>query len=216
MSTVLVLNNSSFNKLQREEFERSIKVDDLNLHNNTVLVLWNWDWLTSDEEESAECDHPQGEYDTDMDNWSDDADEAQTGNTEPTDKAAQTHHITHSVIFKCIGANKDEKYQETLCLASRNIKEVQVKLTPEEDNPKNARAIAFTCKIDGEWQRIGYVVEEALDAVHTALDKESVSFEWVKFLIHWSCPGWYAGINVTKHGQWPLSVLRSASSRYVN
>ncbi len=118
--------------------------------------------------------------------WSDDADEAQTGNTEPTDKAAQTHHITHSVIFKCIGANKDEKY---LCLASRNIKEVQVKLTPEEDNPKNARAIAFTCKIDGEWQRIGYVVEEALDAVHTALDKESVSFEWVKFLIHWSCPG---------------------------
>ncbi len=54
----------------------------------------------------------------------------------------------------------------------RNIKEVQVQLKPEKDNPRNARALAFICKIDDEWQRIGYVVEEALDAVHTALDKK--------------------------------------------
>ena len=56
--------------------------------------------------------------------------------------------------------------------------------------------------------------------MHSALDAReivSVKFDWVKYLIHWSRsgPGWYAGIDVTKRGQWPSCVVRSRSVRYV-
>jgi len=129
--------------------------------------------------------------------------------------------ISHWVVFKCIGATRDMNSQEALSLASREMsgdKSVEVELHPEEDNPKNARAIAFRCHVDGKWQRIGYVVEEALDAVHDALKKNeilSVSFDWVKYLIHWSRsgPGWYAGIKITKKGEWPRQVVRSGSTK---
>jgi hypothetical protein len=43
---------------------------------------------------------------------------------------------------------------------------VSVKLHPEPNNPKDARAIAFKCIVDGQWHRIRYIVREVLDEVH--------------------------------------------------
>ncbi len=44
-------------------------------------------------------------------------------------------------------------------------------MSPEPTNPVDAHAIAFECKLNDKWQKIGYVVREALDAVHDALQR---------------------------------------------
>ena len=66
--------------------------------------------------------------------------------------------------------------------------------------------------------RIGYIVSEALDTVHDALDNDlitSTDFAWAKYMISWtrSGPGYYAGINITKYGEWPAEVFRCSSTR---
>lgn len=76
-------------------------------------------------------------------------------------------------------------------------------------------AIAFTCFIDGKWERIGYIVREALDDVHEAISTNSihnVKLGWVKFRIdfHGSGPGFYAGVDITRRGHWSAIVHSSA------
>ena len=59
-------------------------------------------------------------------------------------------------------------------------------------------------------------MSEILDEVHEALAANSITdieFEWVKFAIMWRIPGWYAGINVTRRGEWSRRVLISQSSK---
>lgn len=109
-----------------------------------------------------------------------------------------------------------------LALASRKLKDnskVEVKLQPEPDNKYDARAIAFMCKIDdSSWERIGYVVREVLDEVHEAINKKkilNVSFDWIKYTVHFRSPGWYAGIRIQRNGEWSLGVLRSRATSYI-
>lgn len=42
----------------------------------------------------------------------------------------------------------------------QNKEDVDVTLQPEPDNVYDPRAIAFVCRVDGRWQRIGYIVKE--------------------------------------------------------
>ena len=61
-----------------------------------------------------------------------------------------------------------------------------------------------------------YVVREALDDVHVAMNNHqivNIRFDWVKYRINWvlSGPGYYAAINVTKQGKWSPIVCKSAS-----
>lgn len=54
-----------------------------------------------------------------------------------------------------------------------------------------------------EWlEELGYIVQEAIAAVHDAMKKHEVTFAWVKFVLCWShCgPGFCAGINISKKG----------------
>ena len=65
---------------------------------------------------------------------------------------------------------------------------------------------------------MAYVVDELLETVHNAIDKNkvlSVELEWAKFIVYWSKsgPGCYAGIKIVKKGEWPSLVVRSASTR---
>ena len=93
---------------------------------------------------------------------------------------------------------------------------VAVKLNPEPDNQQDSKAIAFVCKIeDGEWKRIGYIVREVIDDVQAALDAQkilSVSFDWIRFKTYFKSPGWYAGIKITKNGEWFQQVILSSSN----
>ena len=94
---------------------------------------------------------------------------------------------------------------------------VEVKLVPEPDNPYDSKAIAFHCKVDGNWCLIGYVVREVLDTVHQAIKEKKIiysKFAWVKYRVVWlrSGPGFYAGVNIALDGEWPTIVTQHAST----
>ena len=135
------------------------------------------------------------------------------------DEGYNIPEITHSVVFKCIGAHKEI---EVLALASKNIdigKKVSVKLKPEPDNPYDNRAIAFICQTEenAEWKRIGYVVREAADEVLAVLNANkilSITFDWIKYIVHFKNRGWYAGIKITRNGEWSQQVLQSRATSY--
>lgn len=126
--------------------------------------------------------------------------------------------VTHTVTFKCMGTTKENKYQENLARVSQLRNQginVTCRVRPEPNNPFDSKAIAFDCQMDGTWHVIGYVVREALDELHEALKGDKitqVSLAWVKFQLIWRAVGWYAGINITRSGQWSLTILRCQSS----
>ena len=87
----------------------------------------------------------------------------------------------------------------------------------EPDNQYDSKAIAFMCKLDNSWERIGYVVQEALDEVHEAIRNKKilgVSFDYIKYIVHFKNPGWYTGIKITRNGEWSQKVLRSRAANY--
>ena len=93
-----------------------------------------------------------------------------------------------------------------------------MKLLPEPDNTFDPKAIAFLCKVEEKYERVGYVVREVQDAVHVALsanDIIDVLFKWIKYITDWyrSGPGYFAGVYVTRNGVWPHHVVRAMSTR---
>ncbi|XP_065894132.1 uncharacterized protein [Dysidea avara] len=196
--------------IEATEFSRSVDITPYKFYNgHEVFVLWKWTWLddtvTSDSDPSlSPCLSPTADI---------------SSNTEEDDSVPE---ITHSVVFKCIGVHKDMEYQDTLALASRNKndgKTVSVKLKPEPDNPHDTNAVAFMCQADegAEWKRIGYVVREAASEVLGVINAKkiiNVRFRWIKFLPYFKNRGWYAGIIITRNGEWSRQVLRSRATDY--
>ena len=142
--------------------------------------MWNCTWIEEDLDDS----------DRDVDCLEASRNDVEQTEDESTDNE-YILHITHSVIFKCIGVLKEKWYQEILALSSQKLynKEiVAVKLQKEPENKKDSNAIAFMCKVGTVWERNGYVVKEALDDVHNAMDHDkilSVQFDWVKYVAHY-------------------------------
>ena len=127
--------------VQGEEFERAVDIDHLELFDGDVFVVWRWYWVESsdlDDDHSAEDNGDPQDSDNQQDNGSDNEPAGSETDTESGSTA-----ITHSVVFKCVGASRDMNSQVALSFASKN-KEAEVRLEYEKDNPKNARAIAFT------------------------------------------------------------------------
>lgn len=210
--------------LQISEFSKSIDVTDLTLVDDGVLVFWCWKWEnTEDSESSFEESTSHSEItviaETPLQSdCSDECDEEVAGAAVPFDTDTSPL-IMHTVVFKCIGCTKDPSYQETLARVAQlrnGGKEIDCKLEPEPENPIDSEAIAFKCNVDGAWGCVGYVVREALTEVHRAIQEKKiteVSVEWVKFIIYWRTPGWYAGINVTRIGEWSQTVILSQSAK---
>ncbi len=152
---------------------------------------------------------------------SDDSDQADDALLEAATSLviSATPMVTHTVTFNCIGSTKELHYQENLARVAqcRNRgQKVPCRVEPEPDNPVDSEAIAFQCKVDGVWKTIGYVVREALKELHEALAQKrviEVSTSWVKYIIYWTTPGWYAGINITHIGDWSQAVVSSQSAR---
>ena len=215
----------TLNTLQVEELRDNLNLDGFKFEpSNKALVIWKWKWTDQDE--------------TFEDNASDDeeitvipetppavSDEEEAEEEEEQEEECDGFHlgfspiVTHTVTFKCIGTTKEDRYQETLARIAqlRNAdQEVLCKLQPEPENPFDSLAIAFRCEIDSYWHTIGYVVKEALDDVHEALSAKkitAVSFDWVKFVIYWRTPGWYAGIKISRIGEWSRTVVLSQSAK---
>ena len=119
-----------------------------------------------------------------------------------------------------MGTNKTVQSQEILAESARRLKKgepLEIRLRVESNNPKDSRAIAFDCKLESDWKLVGYVVHEALDGVHYAIDKGlivSVAFDWIRFITHWSHsgPGWYCGIRISRKGEWPKEIVQCSST----
>lgn len=132
-----------------------------------MFVMWDWTWMdemSSDEDSNGNNSAAEKYNEESSPDDDDDAD-----NSIPS--------ITHSVVFKCIGNLKEARYQEVLALANKKKNEgcgIPVKIVKEPNNPVDTRAIAFMCHVEQEWERIGYVVHEALDDVHTAMDEKKI------------------------------------------
>ena len=115
--------------------------------------------------------------------------------------------------------SKEFIYQETLAEVARlrnGGQDVACMIQPEPDNPFDAEAIAFKCKLQGRWCTIGYVVKEVLKEVHEALSQKKisrVSISWVKYIIYWRVPAWYAGIDITRFGEWSQTAVLAQSAR---
>lgn len=184
-----------------EEFCKVVTVKHLSFPSEDVLVVWNWDWLTLLPSNAVLP--------------------TQVSSLASTPMCATpdiTTSIKHTLRFKCIRSTKELRYQEALADISLKLKngDVPVDLFLEPNNPFDAKAIAFKCEIGGSWKKIGYIVKEALDEVHKALKSNlvlSVKFGWVKFKMNWykSGFGWYAGIDITKIGEWSSSTCMCAS-----
>lgn len=129
----------------------------------------------------------------------DEHDESESQNS--SDSEDEVPDITHTVIFKYIGATKEHCYQELLGLAKQKKSAgeiVPIKLEKEPSNPIDSQAIAFMCKADKEWEKIGYVVKEALPDMHKAIDNNKiikVFFDWIKLIVCFKPPGLYVGIS---------------------
>ena len=98
-------------------------------------------------------------------------------------------------------------------LDNDELRKVDVKFVPEPTNPVDAKAISFVTFYNGTQQRIGYIVREAVDDVHTALENNEVVNVCFEYRIKWvfSGPGYYAAVNIRKIGKWSPVVYRSAS-----
>ena len=170
-----------------------------------VLIVWEWQFL-----------HPQD----DCDSISQASNSLQNSDHSDAESDANIRP-THTIPFKVFRCTKETDYQQTLRMASSQLDRratVAVQLKVEPDNPVDPNAVAFVCNMDGTFKRIGYVVKEAQSAVRDALHRNdviAVRFKWVKYVSDWYRmePGYFAAVNITKRGMWPLHVVQVKSTR---
>ena len=84
-------------------------------------------------------------------------------------------------------------------------------------NQYDNKAITFKCWMYDDWYRISYIVCEALDTVHDVLKNNlitGVNFAWAIHILSRTRlgPGYYAGINITKFGEWSDEVYACSST----
>ena len=191
---------------QVDEFYQSyITADDLNIPDNVVVIIWQWN----------ECTEDEFSHDSSFD-------DNQDGDILSTDSdLTEDESLTSTVTFKCIGVTRDTSYQHYLEIVNKHLqegKEVPVKLASEPNNPYDSRAISFQCELDKKWHVIGYVIKELCESVHEAITCGkivSTKFAWVKYkVIRNTGPGFYAAIDITCQGNWPPIVHSHSNTMF--
>jgi len=134
-----------------------------------VFVMWKWTWVELDEDLMDSETNPSL-CGSDVNSLDDLQSDESTMEEVPT--------ITQSVIFKCIGAHKERQYQDTLAIVNNEITKgiaVPMRLQPESVNPVDSNSIAFVCQVvPHQWEQIGYVVKEACNNIHEAMNQNKI------------------------------------------
>lgn len=193
-----------------------VDISNLKLLPQGVLVVWEWEWEDNNSSESDESTVGENVESIEQFNPNLPSDSESS-----EDSSTVVPSQMHTVTFKCVGSTYDADAQECLSKASKILRDggtAEMKMAQEPNNQYNTRAVAFLCKINDKWQRVGYVVKECLEYVHKAMSEGhilSVKLAWAKYLVCWSRsgPGFYAGVNVTLQGVWHSDVVRSQSTR---
>lgn len=190
----------------------------LHKDHDSVFVVWKWAWLedAGASDTNVDSDHDNSGHDNCLNPSSDDPLNPDNDN----EVEVIPPIVNHSIVFKCIGSLKEHHYQEILAQVAQkmdNGETVPVKIEKEPNNPCDSHAIAFMCKIGDKWERIGYILREAVETVHEAINNKEildVHFDWVKYIVFFRDRGWYAGITITRQGEWPRSVCRCSAKTY--
>ena len=126
---------------------QQIVIENLRLVNNAIFVVCNWNTASQIQKistlETADDTHEEEEL------------HEEESEDVVNSSEAESAESLNTVTFKCIGATRDIQYQKILRIACERIRNgyfVPVCITPEPDNIK---AIAFECKLDEKWERIG-------------------------------------------------------------
>lgn len=170
-----------------------------------LLIVWQWnEWADDKGSEQDETHEP-------------DLNESLSTASDLDEEEPELSIVT----FKCIGVTRDSSYQNCLKTVSELLQAritVPVKVVPEPNNPFDSHALAFQCLVDNKWQVIGYLIKELCDIVHEALANDNIvstRFSWIKYkAIRTSGPGYYAAIDITRKGNWPPIVHRSANTMH--
>lgn len=191
------------------------------LDNGHVFVAWRWEWNIDEENEFDGFESDDHDQSASSESFSRNIDPQEISSDSDQGDMLDTQ-VTHTVTFKCIGVTRERGYQDTLKQANQLLKQkidVPVRLFHEKSNPYDSRALAIQCKLpDKDWKRIGYVVKEALEETHKARQNDDVvliKFGWIKYITDYrmSGPGYFAGIDITRKGEWPSSIVRCSSHR---
>ena len=107
------------------------------LPGDRIYVAYVWTWLSDDDDVAYVWTWLSDDDDDD-----DDGDENRLSDDDPD---SDDNVVTHTVTFKCIGANKDQNYQIALqrasdIIANGSTEDVPVRLTKEPNNPKDSMA----------------------------------------------------------------------------
>ena len=207
--------------VEKSEFEKYVNLEGFDLPPQGAFIIWEWEWADPDCD-TADWSEPEAK-DPYIHSSGDEArsHDSKSGNESDDSPSEVENAPVHVVTFKCIGCNRDPIAQDALQQVATKVRSgetVPVELQPEPDNPYDADAIAFVCKLDDRKVRVGYVVREVLSHVHTAIKEgkiQYVRFAWVKYLVTWirSGPGFYAGIDVAKKGEWADVIQQHRSTR---
>ena len=119
--------------INADEFDRCLPVAGKTLYNGDagekVFVFWKWNWQDSAPHASEDEDSDNGE---DSDERSPSSSNSKGTYTDTdSDGEIEATLITHSIVFKCIGATNDQHSQETLAMAAQKVKkqeQVEVRL----------------------------------------------------------------------------------------
>ena len=209
--------------LQISEVSQVVDVSELEVVGSTMLIIWKWEWFTATDDEhefESSSDDERTEIMVVPETPPPESSDCESDTLQEASASLSPHNHTtyHTVTFKCIGCHKEVRYQQALERAYQlrsNGTLVPCKFQPEPNNPYDSQAIAFFCKLN-KWEKIGYAVKEVLAELHDAIARNEITnvrIKWIKYVIHWQSPGWYAGIDVTRNGEWSHTVLRSQSAR---
>ena len=148
----------------------------LNLPPQGVVVIWEWEWQVDDGVIHISDSVPHISERT-CSHITSDATDLSDESKRSSDAECCTEKL-YTVTFKCIGCQHDLHAQEALKHVSKSLDKgevLPVNIFPEENNPHDTRAIAFKYWIADKWQRIGYIVKEAVNAVHDAREQKLIT-----------------------------------------
>ena len=199
--------------MQVEEFTKVVYVRHLrSVEPGKILVIWEG------EIEQVHVANSEESSDSSNESRSRESNQAPTPQSESSGSDQDADVTEHSETFKVIGVLRDPDIQTLLneLIVRRDRGEhVTVRLTPEPTNVFDTRAICFEAHHNETWKRIGYVVREILEEVHSAINSgriRNVEFEWVKYKLWKKAPGYYAAVSVTRTGPWSQSVHKARST----
>ena len=150
-----------------------LKLPNIQLVDNAMLIIWNCRVLQN--ESHAECEECIQEDDTVILGSIEESSES-----EKEDIPRSGPYGPHTIVFKCSGAARDTQPSSITPCADRMLCgwTVPVRIRPEPTQIADSRAIVFECELDSKWQKIGCVVSEILDEVHTAMTRNFMSVEF--------------------------------------